>query len=109
MGYQTIGLLAIGRIALGFSSGLAVNVGKLEPGPQRMRACSPGAAIEVAWGILRTRRLRLRSSWLVAEMLDGTGAVDLGSGTTTEALEKRSTLLCAHKQMFEQQYRLVLV
>lgn len=52
MGYQTIGLLAIGRIALGFSSGLAVKVGKLEPGPQRMRACSPGAAIEVAWGIL---------------------------------------------------------
>jgi hypothetical protein len=46
-----MGLLAMGRSAFGFSSGLAVNVGKLEPGPQRMRACSPGDAIETAWGI----------------------------------------------------------
>lgn len=51
MGYQTIGLLAIGKRALGFSSGLAVKVGKLDPGPHRIRACRPGAAIETACGI----------------------------------------------------------
>ena len=48
-----MGLLAMGRMALGFSSGLAVKVGKLDPGPQRIRACSPGAAIETACGILQ--------------------------------------------------------
>lgn len=48
MGYHTIGLLAIGSRAFGFSSGLEVNVGKDEPGPQRIRACSPVDAEEVA-------------------------------------------------------------
>lgn len=38
MGYQTMGLLAIGRSALGHSSGLDVKVGNDDPGPQRMRA-----------------------------------------------------------------------
>jgi hypothetical protein len=48
MGYHTIGLLAIGSKALGFSSGFEVNVGNDEPGPQRMRACSPVEAEETA-------------------------------------------------------------
>lgn len=43
-----MGLFAIGSKALGFSSGFAVKVGKDEPGPQRMRACSPGDAEETA-------------------------------------------------------------
>lgn len=51
MGYQTIGLLAIGKSAFGFSSGLAVKVGKLDPGPHRISACRPGGAMEMAWGI----------------------------------------------------------
>ena len=51
MGYHTIGLLAIGRRAFGFSSGLEVKVGKEDPGPQRMRACSPVEGIATAWGI----------------------------------------------------------
>lgn len=46
-----MGLLAIGRRALGFSSGFAVKVGKDEPGPQRMRACSPVDADDMACGI----------------------------------------------------------
>jgi hypothetical protein len=41
----------MGSNAFGFSSGLAVKVGKLEPGPQRMRAWSPGDAIDTACGI----------------------------------------------------------
>lgn len=52
MGYQTIGRLAIGIKAFGFSSGFAVNVGKDDPGPQRMMAWNPGAGIERACGIL---------------------------------------------------------
>lgn len=47
-----MGRLAIGRRALGFSSGLAVNVGKELPGPHKIKACKPGAAIVTAWGIL---------------------------------------------------------
>lgn len=46
-----MGRFAIGNKALGFSSGFAVKVGKDEPGPQRMRACSPGDAEETACGI----------------------------------------------------------
>ena len=49
-----MGLLAIGRRALGFSSGLAVKVGKELPGPQRIKAWRPGVAIVTAWGILKT-------------------------------------------------------
>lgn len=48
IGYHTIGRLAIGSRALGFSSGFEVNVGNEEPGPQRMRACSPVEAIDKA-------------------------------------------------------------
>lgn len=48
-----MGLLAMGSRALGFSSGFAVKVGNDDPGPQRMMACSPGAAELVAWGIVR--------------------------------------------------------
>lgn len=51
MGYHTIGRFAIGRRALGFSSGFAVNVGNDEPGPQRIMAWSPGEGAEMAWGI----------------------------------------------------------
>jgi len=57
MGYQTMGRLAIGNRALGFSSGFDVNVGNDEPGPQRMRAWSPVEGIEVAWGDM-VRRMR---------------------------------------------------
>jgi hypothetical protein len=64
-----MGLLAIGRIALGFSSGLAVKVGKLEPGPHRIRACKPGAAIETAWGILKSLVEML--SWSMSLTVDG--------------------------------------
>lgn len=49
-----MGLLAIGRRAFGFSSGLAVKVGKELPGPQRIKAWRPGVAIVTAWGILKT-------------------------------------------------------
>lgn len=52
MGYHTIGRLAMGRIALGFSSGFDVKVGNDDPGPQRMSACSPVEGIDMAWGIL---------------------------------------------------------
>jgi hypothetical protein len=48
MGYQTIGLFAIGMRAFGFSSGFAVNVGKEDPGPHKMIAWKPGAGIERA-------------------------------------------------------------
>lgn len=48
MGYHTIGRFAIGISAFGFSSGLAVNVGKEDPGPHRMMAWKPGAGIERA-------------------------------------------------------------
>lgn len=48
MGYQTIGRLAMGSRAFGFSSGFEVNVGNEEPGPQRIRACSPVEAIDKA-------------------------------------------------------------
>lgn len=53
MGYHTIGRLAIGKRALGLSSGFAVKVGNDEPGPQRINACSPGEGPETEWGILR--------------------------------------------------------
>jgi hypothetical protein len=48
MGYHTIGRLAMGSRAFGFSSGFDVNVGNEEPGPHRMRACSPVEAIDKA-------------------------------------------------------------
>jgi hypothetical protein len=48
MGYHTIGRLAMGSRAFGFSSGFEVNVGNEEPGPQRIRACSPVEAIDKA-------------------------------------------------------------
>lgn len=48
-----MGLFAIGNRALGFSSGFAVKVGNDDPGPQRMRACSPGDAEETACGIAK--------------------------------------------------------
>lgn len=54
-----MGLLAIGRRALGFSSGLAVKVGNEEPGPQRMMACRPVEAELVAWGIATVASNRL--------------------------------------------------
>lgn len=64
-----MGLFAIGSRALGFSSGFAANVGNDEPGPQRMRACSPGDAEETACGIAtvsvdqhRTLNLNILSS-----------------------------------------------
>ena len=38
IGYHTIGRLAIGSRAFGFSSGFDVKVGNDEPGPHRMRA-----------------------------------------------------------------------
>lgn len=43
-----MGLLAMGNNAFGFSSGLAVNVGKDEPGPHNIMACSPGEGIDTA-------------------------------------------------------------
>lgn len=46
-----MGLLAMGKRAFGFSSGLDVNVGNEEPGPQSTKACSPGEGIDTAWGI----------------------------------------------------------
>lgn len=46
-----MGLLAMGRSAFGFSSGFAVKVGNEEPGPQRIKACSPGATAVTAWGM----------------------------------------------------------
>ena len=49
-----MGLLAIGRRAFGFSSGLAVKVGNELPGPHRIKAWRPGVAIVTAWGILKT-------------------------------------------------------
>lgn len=42
----------MGSKALGFSSGLEVNVGNEDPGPHRMRACKPGDGMDTAWGIL---------------------------------------------------------
>lgn len=54
-----MGLLAIGNKALGFSSGFAVKVGNDEPGPQRMRACSPGDAEDTAWGMAAVDRHRM--------------------------------------------------
>lgn len=52
-----MGLLAMGRRALGCSSGFAVYVGNDDPGPQRIRACSPGEAEETACGILGIQEL----------------------------------------------------
>lgn len=46
-----MGRFAIGSKALGFSSGLEVKVGNEDPGPQRMRACTPGGGIDTAWGM----------------------------------------------------------
>lgn len=48
-----MGLLAMGSKALGFSSGLAVNVGNELPGPQRIKAWRPGVAMVTAWGIVK--------------------------------------------------------
>jgi hypothetical protein len=48
-----MGRFAIGSNALGCSSGFVVKVVNDDPGPQRMMACSPGAGIDTAWGILR--------------------------------------------------------
>lgn len=53
-----MGRLAMGRRALGCSSGFAVYVGNDDPGPQRIRACSPGEAEETACGILGVKELR---------------------------------------------------
>jgi hypothetical protein len=50
-----MGLLAIGRRALGFSSGLDVNVGNEEPGPHKMRASNPTEGIDTAWGMAGSR------------------------------------------------------
>lgn len=52
MEYHTIGRLAMGKRALGFSSGFAVKVGNDEPGPQRIKAWSPGEGAEMACGIV---------------------------------------------------------
>lgn len=52
-----MGLLAMGRRALGCSSGFAVYVGNDDPGPQRIRACSPGEAEETACGMLGIQEL----------------------------------------------------
>lgn len=60
----------MGRRAFGFSSGLAVNVGKLEPGPHKIIACSPGAAMETAWGILRTEGVEAEDALLVGDLVD---------------------------------------
>jgi hypothetical protein len=43
-----MGRLAMGKSAFGFSSGLAVKVGKEDPGPHKMIAWKPGAGIERA-------------------------------------------------------------
>lgn len=59
-----MGLFATGSSALGFSSGLAVNVGKDDPGPQRMRACSPGEAEDTACGIVRVRVGWASQDWI---------------------------------------------
>lgn len=67
MGYHTIGRFAMGRRAFGFPSGFAVNVGKDEPGPQRIRACKPGLGIVTACGILVLcveRPSQYRDSWV---------------------------------------------
>lgn len=53
-----MGLLAMGRRALGCSSGFAVYVGNEDPGPQRIRACSPGEAEETACGIPGAMEMR---------------------------------------------------
>lgn len=47
-----MGLFAIGRRAFGLSSGVDVKVGNDEPGPHRMRACSPVEGMGKAWGIM---------------------------------------------------------
>lgn len=52
MEYHTMGRLAMGKRALGFSSGFAVKVGNDEPGPQRIKAWSPGEGAEMACGIV---------------------------------------------------------
>lgn len=46
-----MGRFAMGNSALGFSSALVVKVVNDEPGPHKMRACRPGAAMETAWGM----------------------------------------------------------
>lgn len=49
----------MGRRALGFSSGFAVKVGNEDPGPHRIRACSPEEAELTAWGIVMMNLLDL--------------------------------------------------
>lgn len=46
-----MGRLPKGMRAFGFSSGLAVKVGKELPGPHKISAWRPGEAIATAWGI----------------------------------------------------------
>lgn len=46
-----MGRLPKGMRAFGFSSGLAVKVGKELPGPHKISAWRPGEAIVTAWGI----------------------------------------------------------
>lgn len=48
-----MGRFARFRRAFGFSSGFDVKVGNDDPGPHRITACSPGAADETAWGIVK--------------------------------------------------------
>jgi len=47
IGYQTMGLLPIGIIALGKSSGFDAKVVKETPGPHKIKACSPFFGTEV--------------------------------------------------------------
>lgn len=48
-----MGRLAMGRRALGLSSGFAVKVGNELPGPHKIKACRPGVAMVTAWGIAK--------------------------------------------------------
>lgn len=51
-----MGRLPKGMRAFGFSSGLAVKVGKELPGPHKISAWRPGEAIVTAWGIANPGR-----------------------------------------------------
>jgi hypothetical protein len=53
MGYHTIGRFAMGRRALGFSSGFALKVVNEEPGPHNIKAWRPVAGMDTACGIVR--------------------------------------------------------
>lgn len=69
MGYHTIGRLAMGNSALGFSSGFAVKVVNDDPGPHRIKACRPGCAIDTAWGILKMASRSWMCQYSNGEML----------------------------------------